>query len=58
MTIEELARAFEVSVEELEIFLMGATVTLGKNGEQLFPFSDIVALRDKFVYDLDVNLPD
>ncbi|MDO7865190.1 hypothetical protein Q5427_12945 [Brochothrix thermosphacta] len=48
MTVEELARAFEVSVEEINESLLGCTVSISSRGEELVFFSDIELLREKF----------
>ena len=58
MTVEELARAFEVPVEAINEALVGCTVSISTRGEELVFFYDIELLREKFVHGRDIYMND
>lgn len=54
MTILELARAFQVNEEEIEMAIQGTTVGVNEKGEELIYWQDIPDLRSHFFYGNDI----
>ena len=58
MTIAELARAFQVSEEEIHQAVKGSTVAINEKEEEIIYWIDIPGLRDYFINKKDSRLWD
>ena len=50
MTIEEIQRALQVPMEELQDYFQGITVTKDSHGNTIIPYEDIQCARQYYLY--------
>lgn len=50
MTISEMARAWDIPIEEISVFLHGVTISKkdSRTGADLIPWDDVAVARDYF----------
>lgn len=56
LTIPEIARAFNISEQQLAQYFRGVTVTIDEYGEEIIPFNDVQIAREHFIHHKDYPL--